>query len=178
MRRPWLASRGDDPRPELVHRLSDTCRGAGTLLAYYADFERRCLADIGRALPGLREPVDDLVARISDSWPVVRDHVYHPDFNGSFSLKAVLPALVPELSYEGLEIGDGMEASRVLEAMLLRGEPACQRTLRSRPLRTLKSGPPPGARRGVGRVVRGPHAAGTGWGSGVRAAAIARSRSR
>jgi hypothetical protein len=54
----------------------------------------------------------------------------------------------------------------------------CQRTYRSRPLRTLKSGPPPRAGWGVARVVRGPHVAGTGWGSGARAAAMARSRSR
>jgi transposase-like protein len=54
----------------------------------------------------------------------------------------------------------------------------CQRTLRSRPLRTLKSGPPRRAGRGAGGAVRGPHAAGTGWGSGARAAAMARSRSR
>lgn len=54
----------------------------------------------------------------------------------------------------------------------------CQRTLRSRPLRTLKSGPPPGAGRCVDGVVRGPHATGTGWGSGTRVAAMARSRSR
>ena len=35
---------------------------------------------------------------------------YHPDFNGSFSIKAVLPALFPgatELDYKNLEIQDG-----------------------------------------------------------------------
>ncbi len=54
----------------------------------------------------------------------------------------------------------------------------CQRTLRSRPLRTLKSGPPPwGGAVGCGAVGR-PHAVATGWGSGTRVAAMARSRSR
>jgi hypothetical protein len=31
--------------------------------------------------------------------------------NGSYSLKSVLPVLVPEMTYEGLEISDGAMAS-------------------------------------------------------------------
>ena len=49
----------------------------------------------------------------------MRDHVYHPDFGGSFSIKKVLPALVPELGYDDLEIQDGGSASAALETLLL-----------------------------------------------------------
>jgi hypothetical protein len=42
----------------------------------------------------------------------------HPDFRGSFSLKAVLPALVPELGYDDLEIADGSTAAAMLETLL------------------------------------------------------------
>jgi hypothetical protein len=49
---------------------------------------------------------------------VVRDHVYHPDFGGSFSLKAVLPALVPGPGYDDLEIAEGTAASVELERLL------------------------------------------------------------
>jgi hypothetical protein len=49
--------------------------------------------------------------RIVDLLPLIRDHVYDPDFHGSFSLKSVLPALVPELGYDHLEIKDGGLAS-------------------------------------------------------------------
>ena len=38
--------------------------------------------------------------RLWDLLPVVRNHVYHPAFAGSFSLKDVLPALVPEITVE------------------------------------------------------------------------------
>jgi len=44
--------------------------------------------------------------------------VYHPDFGGSFGLKSVLPALVPELSYDALAIADGATASLELERLL------------------------------------------------------------
>ena len=38
---------------------------------------------------------------------------YHPDFNGTFSLKSVLPAMFPdddELDYKKLDVQDGMMA--------------------------------------------------------------------
>jgi hypothetical protein len=52
----------------------------------------------------------------------VREHVYHPDFGGSFSLKRVLPALEPGLGYDDLAIGDGALASVALERLLWGGE--------------------------------------------------------
>ena len=42
---------------------------------------------------------------------MVRDGCYHPDFRGSFSIKNVLPVLVPGMGYEDLEIADGQTAS-------------------------------------------------------------------
>ena len=52
----------------------------------------------------------------------MRDHVYHPDFGGSFSLKSVLPVLVPELSYNALEVSEGGIAALELGRLLLRGD--------------------------------------------------------
>jgi hypothetical protein len=37
--------------------------------------------------------------------------IYHWQFHGSYSIKKVLPALAPELSYDQLEISDGGMAS-------------------------------------------------------------------
>jgi hypothetical protein len=51
----------------------------------------------------------------------VREHVYHPQFHGSFSIKSVLPALVPGMGYEGLSITDGSSASVAFHG-LVRGE--------------------------------------------------------
>ena len=76
--------------------------------------------------------------RVEDLLPIVRDHVYHPDFLGSFSIKDVLPALVPDMSYDDLDIQDGEVASAVLEAMLLGGDripPSEKRLLRRNPFK-------------------------------------------
>lgn len=52
-----------------------------------------------------------LLYRIVDLLPIVADNVAHPDFQGSFSMKAVAPAIAPEITYDDLDIADGGDAS-------------------------------------------------------------------
>jgi hypothetical protein len=52
-----------------------------------------------------------LCARLWGLLPIIRAHYYHPAFAGSYSIKAVLPALAPHLAYEDLEIQEGTMAS-------------------------------------------------------------------
>jgi len=56
-------------------------------------------------LLGLIDRTVDLMEAIS------RHHYFHHDFNGSNSIKAVLPVMVPELTYKELLIQDGATAS-------------------------------------------------------------------
>ena len=88
------------------------------MVVYSAGFERGCLEGMADALPALAGPLRRIADRLVDLLPVVRNHVYHPDFGGSFSLKSVLPAMVPELRYDNLAIGDGETASLELERLL------------------------------------------------------------
>ena len=76
---------------------------------------------MAEAVPALAARLLSIVARLTDLLPVVRNHVYHPDFGGSFSLKRILPALVPGFSYEGLAITEGGMASLELERLLFQG---------------------------------------------------------
>ena len=118
----WLADGPGDPRKELVSHVVDAVKGAKVILAWNASFERRCLNDVKACMPQFARKIDGVVKRIDDLLPVVRDNVYHPDFGGSFSIKAVLPALVPGMGYGGLEIAEGQVASDALESMLLGGD--------------------------------------------------------
>jgi hypothetical protein len=117
----WLASGAGDPRPALAERLVEACAIARAVVAYHAPFERACLRQLAEAVPRLAPALDGIAARLVDLLPVVRNNVYHPDFGGSFSLKRVLPALVPEASYERLEIAEGETASLELARLLFRG---------------------------------------------------------
>ena len=49
--------------------------------------------------------------------PFKRFWYLHPGLKGRSSIKVVLPTLVPELSYEGMEIADGMAAAFSFEDM-------------------------------------------------------------
>lgn len=114
-----LAEAGGDPRPALAEAVVRACEGARTVVAWNARFERACLDHLAAAVPARRAALHRVRDRLVDLLPIVRDHVYHPAFGGSFSLKSVLPALVRGAGYGDLAIGDGDSASSVLEGLLL-----------------------------------------------------------
>jgi hypothetical protein len=117
----WLADGPGDPREAFAHALIRAAHGARTILAYHAPFEVARVRELRAALPHLAGPLRSVERRIRDLLPIVRDHVYHPDFGGGFGLKRVLPALVPGLRHGDLEIQDGGAATVELERLLLRG---------------------------------------------------------
>jgi len=118
----WLADGPGDPRRELAEKLLAACEGTETIVAYNASFEKRMIRETADVLSGVKRRLKALNDKIVDLLPIVRNHVYHPDFCGSFSLKSVLPALVPELSYDDLEISEGQTASQQLECLILHGD--------------------------------------------------------
>jgi hypothetical protein len=117
----WLADGPGDPRPEFTRFLVESCAGARTIVSYNAGFEAECLRRLADALPQLAPELTDVEHRLVDLLPVVRDHVYHPSFDGSFSLKQVLPALVADIQYDGMEVAEGRAASRELVQLLFGG---------------------------------------------------------
>jgi hypothetical protein len=117
----WLAEGPGDPRPALAERLLAVCAGARAVVTY-GSFDRDRIRDLAAALPHLTAPLEALATRVVDLLPVVRNHVYHPDFGGRFSLKRVLPALVRELDYRGLAIAEGETASLELGRLLFHGD--------------------------------------------------------
>jgi predicted RecB family nuclease len=56
--------------------------------------------------------------RLWDLLPLVRSHVYHPKFAASYSIKNMLPALVPGMTYEGMDVADGTEAGIAWESLI------------------------------------------------------------
>lgn len=100
---------GRDPREPIADALAKLPR-EGAVIAWNAGFERRCLHMLAEAVPGHREAILSLAERTVDLLPVVKNHYYHRDQRGSFSIKAVLPTLLPQLAYGDLEIADGGDA--------------------------------------------------------------------
>lgn len=122
----FVADGRRDPREELARRLVDLTRPADAVVVY-SGFEKKHIRDFQAAVPALSAELELLEKKLVDLLPVVRAHVYHPEFGGSFSIKAVLPALVPGMRYETLvTIADGNEASAKLERLLFGGADALE----------------------------------------------------
>lgn len=105
----FLSIDGDDPRracaEALVRHLSgDLC---GSIVAYNAAFEKRCVRDLAEVFPDLAGALLEIEAKIVDLLPVTRNTYYHRDQRGSWSIKAVLPTVAPELAYGDLDVKDG-----------------------------------------------------------------------
>ena len=125
----WIADGPADPRPALAEALVEACAGARRVVAYYASFERECIRQLREAVPKLARELERVERRLVDLLPTVRNHVYHPDFGGRFSIKKTLPALVPGLSYSDLKVRDGEVATVELQRLMLAGSalPASER---------------------------------------------------
>ncbi len=99
-----------DPRSPLARALLEALSESGTIVVY-SEFEGRMIRELADALAEERESLLRLGTRILDLHHVIHRHYYHPGFQGSFSIKQVLPVVVPELSYESLEIREGSQAA-------------------------------------------------------------------
>jgi hypothetical protein len=91
----------------------------GSVIVYHAAFERGQLARLADLFPDLAPRLEAVIARLLDLEVVIRRGYYHPEFRGSYSIKRVLPVLVPNLSYDGLPIGDGDTAVTKFARMAL-----------------------------------------------------------
>ena len=79
----------------------------GPVIVYSAAFERSRMLELARDFPDLAPALEAVVARIFDLLPLARTNYYHPDMRGSWSIKAVLPTIAPDLAYGNLAVADG-----------------------------------------------------------------------
>jgi hypothetical protein len=107
----FLAAAGKDPREAFLERLLPDTEGIGDIIVYNASFERNVLKGLAEQLPLYADRIRQRIERLVDLMEPFRQRLYWiPEMGGSVSLKSVLPALVPDLSYKYLDVQDGTEA--------------------------------------------------------------------
>ncbi len=119
----FLAPDASDPRREFISSLCHAL-GEGGSIVVYSSFESQRFSDLASWLPEFADRISAVQRRLFDLLPVVREHVYHPAFAGSYSIKSVLPALAPEMTYDGMQVANGQDAGLAWES-LLRGSLDC-----------------------------------------------------
>jgi len=119
----FLAEPENDPRIPFIENLLDILGNEGDIIVYNKAFEIARLKEIARDHPKYAKKIEKLFDRVRDIMiPFQKKYYYLPDMQGSYSIKYVLPALVPELSYANMQIADGGTASLAYESLLNLGD--------------------------------------------------------
>jgi len=127
----YLAEAGPDPRPLFTKQLIKDAGDLGDVLVYNKAFEKRILQDIIRDFPEFKKDLERIISRMQDLMvPFRKKLVYFPEMKGSYSIKNVLPALVPGYGYSDLEIADGGSASIAFQGLFNQTDPESIETTR------------------------------------------------
>jgi len=120
----FLASPNMDPRKELVETLLERIPPEACILAYNAPFEKKILKQLAERFPKYRTKLKKMIDNLRDlAGPFRKKALYHWSMKGSYSLKKVLPALIPELDYDELEINEGNMATQAYFKMCQTKDP-------------------------------------------------------
>lgn len=104
----FLDLSGGDPSRPFAEALVAACGSDGPVYVYNAAFETTRIRELAARYPYLSESLIAINERVVDLLPIARDRYYHPSQEGSWSIKKVLPAVVPELRYDALDgVQDG-----------------------------------------------------------------------
>ena len=128
----WLWDGTGDPRNAMFDELRKAIGPTGSVMAYSTSFEKGRLTEAAEALPEHAAWVDALLPRLVDLAVPVRDKaIRHPNLDGRWSLKIVLPLLTNH-DYDDLAIGDGMTAgAEFLRVLPMDADPAERAAVRA-----------------------------------------------
>lgn len=109
----FLGNGNDDPRETLIEQLIIEIGIVGSVFVWNVTFEKDVLKKLAIDFPQYAVGINAIIDRLVDLMPPFRPNktVYGEAFNGSYSIKKVLPVVVPELSYNDLIIQEGGTAS-------------------------------------------------------------------
>lgn len=109
----FLGNGNDDPRETLIEQLIIEIGTVGSIFVWNVTFEKDVLKKLAIDFPQYAVEINAIIDRLVDLMPPFRPNktVFSEAFNGSYSIKKVLPVVVPELSYNDLIIQEGGTAS-------------------------------------------------------------------
>jgi hypothetical protein len=114
----FLAKTDGDPRIPFIEQLIADLKGTADIVVYNKAFEETRLREIARDFPAYAPAIEQILTRIVDLMVIFSSKDYYvPEMKGSYSIKKVLPALVPGFGYDGLDIADGGTASNAFAGL-------------------------------------------------------------
>jgi len=111
-----------DPIPAFLTKLKEVFSDKGSIIVWNKSFEGTQNERMGEIHPEFQLFCKNMNNRMYDLMDIFRDGIYaHPKFKGSYSIKKVLPVLVPDLSYDGMDIAEGATAMASWDEMVNKG---------------------------------------------------------
>jgi len=105
----YLCKEDKDPREEFAKTLLGALGKRGSIVTY-TNYEEGIIKKLAEGFPQYSDQLLATLYRVVDLYAIIRKNYYHPEFHGSFSLKSVVPALLPDMNYENLAIREGQQA--------------------------------------------------------------------
>jgi hypothetical protein len=122
--RSHLDLRGEEPSRRCAEALLAAVATTGPVFVY-TSYEKRVIDGLAERYPDLAAGLHAINERLIDLYLLTKKYFYHPDMQGSWSLKKVLPVVAPDLRYAAGEVQDGTAASAAwLEAQRPESTPA------------------------------------------------------
>ena len=118
----FLDDGSGDPRERFITGLLAAIPSQGPIVTY-SSYEETVMKGLAQEFPQYESRLLALCERVVDLLRLIRGNYYHPEFHGSFSIKSVLPALVPGLAYDDLEIPEGLAATAAYARLIAGGTP-------------------------------------------------------
>jgi len=105
--REFIDLSGQDPSRRFAEALIAACGERGPIFVY-SSFESSRINELAIRFPRLARPLLAIDDRLVDLLPIASEHYYHPDQQGRWSIKNVLPTIAPDLRYDELDgVQDG-----------------------------------------------------------------------
>lgn len=103
----FLADGLGDPRESFAKSMIGALGGKGPVFVYNQSFELGRIRELAEDYPKLAASLQAIASRVVDLFPITRESYYHPDMQGSWSIKSVLPTIASDLGYAAMAVADG-----------------------------------------------------------------------
>lgn len=116
----FLGNGIDDPREDLIQKMITDLNyyGGNEKILMYSSFERTILNNLIRDFPKYEKELTVIRARLIDLGVVFRKYIKTEATQNTWSLKVVLPTFLSHLSYQDLEIQQGMATLEVYKSLM------------------------------------------------------------
>jgi predicted RecB family nuclease len=114
----YIADQTRDCRKDIAEKLIEHLDKEGSIITY-ANAEHIIISKLALLFPELSEKLNKIIERIVDLELIIRRNYYDINFHGRTSIKKILPVLIHDMSYDGLDIGEGCDASAAFAFMAM-----------------------------------------------------------